>query len=175
MLKILRQIWHDPVWSKVIAAIILALLAALWATGVHFDWWPRLLTYRIPLWIAILLIVIGLVGRLILTHKGTIEIVSVWQSGAVAFEQVICGVTSDPSLPIELRVYAGNVWHKQWKVEFAGHKWRANCRFGDDSNKSAGQRFSLVAIAPKTPLANRITALPDDAIKSEIITVIRSL
>jgi hypothetical protein len=35
--KTLKQIWHDPVWSKV----ILALLTAVWVS-VHFNWWAHL-------------------------------------------------------------------------------------------------------------------------------------
>lgn len=32
----IKKIWHDPVWSAVIAGSILVIL-----TGVHFDWWSR--------------------------------------------------------------------------------------------------------------------------------------
>jgi hypothetical protein len=36
--KKIIKIWHDPVWSKVIATLVLALLAAI---GTYFfDWWP---------------------------------------------------------------------------------------------------------------------------------------
>lgn len=174
MSKIFRRIWHDPVGSKVIAGIILAPLLAVLAAAVHFNWWPRLLDYQIPLWIVIVLIVVGLVIRLVWRRRKKIEIVSVWQSEPVAFQEVICGVTSDPTLPIELRVFAGNVWHKQWDVEFLGHRWRGKCQFGNNPEKSAGQPFTLVAIAPKTRLPDKIPVLPDDALKSEIITVIRS-
>lgn len=175
MPKILRQIWYDPVGSRVIGGIITALLISAVVAALHFDWWPRLFRYPIPLWLVILMIVVGLVGTFILRRGKQIEIVGVWQSGEVAFEQVICGVTRDPSLPIELRVYAGNEWHKQWKVEVNGRRWCGKCRFGDSAEQSAGQKFRLVAIAPKTPLANKVRELPDDAIKSEIVAVIRSL
>jgi hypothetical protein len=54
MLKTLKWIWHDPVWSKVIAVAIVTLFGA---TGVHFDWWRRLLIpYTIPAWLLALLI-----------------------------------------------------------------------------------------------------------------------
>jgi hypothetical protein len=50
----LKKIWHD-VLSRVIAGVILALLATVWA-AVHFDWWPRLLsTYPIPIWLLLLI------------------------------------------------------------------------------------------------------------------------
>lgn len=36
----IRRAWHDPVWSKVIAAGIIALVGAVisWITVPHFDW-----------------------------------------------------------------------------------------------------------------------------------------
>ncbi len=69
MLKILKQIWHDPVWSKVIAAVILAALAAIWA-AVHFSWWQRLLSsYPIPLWLLVLLIALTLFSFAVLLWK----------------------------------------------------------------------------------------------------------
>ena len=37
-----KKIWHDPVWSKVISALILSALAVTWA-GIHFDWWSAVL------------------------------------------------------------------------------------------------------------------------------------
>jgi hypothetical protein len=50
----LKKIWHD-VLSRVIAGVIFALLATVWA-AVHFDWWPRLLnTYPIPFWMLVLI------------------------------------------------------------------------------------------------------------------------
>ena len=35
--SLVRRVWHDPVWSTVIATGIVAALTAL--VGVHFDWW----------------------------------------------------------------------------------------------------------------------------------------
>jgi hypothetical protein len=171
--KIFTRIWNDPVWSKVIAAIIVALLAAFWA-GVHFDWWPQILVYRIPLWVVVLPVAIGLIGWLIWMRRGKIEIVSVRHLDVVAFQQTISGVMTNPTLQVELRVFAGNVWHKQGKVDIVGRNWRGKCQFGNDPTKPIGQRFNLVAIAPKTALADKMPTLPQDAVKSEIITVIRS-
>lgn len=56
----LKKIWHDPVWSKVIATGIIALFGTIWA-GVHFDWWSSLLsTYLTPVWLLFLLIALTL-------------------------------------------------------------------------------------------------------------------
>lgn len=63
MQKTLNVIWHDPVWSKVIAAGIISLCGAIWAV-VHFNWWPHFLkTYPMPAWLLALLIA-ALVGLL---------------------------------------------------------------------------------------------------------------
>jgi hypothetical protein len=179
----------DPVFANrgqivqtvcAIGALVLALVVA-WLDrhgGVAFD---------IVIFVLALLLAIALLnlwanwthgGALAKTEQQAapqIEIASVWQADRVAFEQAIYGIRSDPTLQVELRVFAGAVWHRQWPVEFLGQKWRGKCRFGDDPVKSAGQPFRLVAIAPKTLLADKIPELPGDAIKSEIITVIRSL
>lgn len=39
MLDFLKAVWKDPVWSKVIAAGVLAILAGIWAS--YSDWWRR--------------------------------------------------------------------------------------------------------------------------------------
>ncbi|ODT83065.1 MAG: hypothetical protein ABS69_04675 [Nitrosomonadales bacterium SCN 54-20] len=39
----LKKLWADPVWSKVIAGLILASGAAL--LGFFFDWWPAISTF----------------------------------------------------------------------------------------------------------------------------------
>lgn len=52
-----KKIWGDPVWSKVIATLILSALAVLWA-GLHFNWWPLILaTSPVPHWLLGLLII----------------------------------------------------------------------------------------------------------------------
>lgn len=38
----LKKIWNDPVWSKVIAAGILALIAVI---TTYLDWWPNIWTF----------------------------------------------------------------------------------------------------------------------------------
>ena len=49
--KLFTKLWDDPVGSKVIAGIILAILAATWAAA-HFEWWSTLVaTWRVPLWL----------------------------------------------------------------------------------------------------------------------------
>lgn len=51
----LKAIWHDPVWSKVIAVGIVSLCGATWAS-VHFRWWPHVLkAYPVPAWLLALL------------------------------------------------------------------------------------------------------------------------
>jgi hypothetical protein len=64
-------LWHDPVWSKVIAAIIVALGAALYAwIGQH--WFPTIITFN---WwffaIALLGVLGGLVGGFFIFPKLT--------------------------------------------------------------------------------------------------------
>jgi hypothetical protein len=68
MFEVLKKIWHDPVWSKVIAAAIIAISAAIVAALIKFKsllafaiWAVRLLTSCVPCWaILITLIVIAL-------------------------------------------------------------------------------------------------------------------
>ena len=36
----LKKLWHDPVWSKIIAAAIISLPAAAWAE--YKNWWPSI-------------------------------------------------------------------------------------------------------------------------------------
>ena len=38
MAQLLKKLWHDPVWSKVIASVILAMGAAI--SAYFLDWWP---------------------------------------------------------------------------------------------------------------------------------------
>src|SRR3954467_9747363 len=40
MLRVLKKIWADPVWSKVIAAAILALAGFI--ASYLFNWWPAI-------------------------------------------------------------------------------------------------------------------------------------
>lgn len=117
------------------------------------------------------------------THKSSglsaaprLEIVGIWENADVAHEQVIYG-TATPEIPadsIELRVFAGGMWHSQGKAtERSGDKWQRTCYFGNPDSP-AGSRYKLVAIAPKTPLGPKITELPTDILKSEVVSVIRS-
>ncbi len=63
----ITKIWHD-VLSRVIAGVILALLATVWA--VHFNWWPRLLsTYPIPVWLLLLIALIFLSFAFLLSRQ----------------------------------------------------------------------------------------------------------
>jgi hypothetical protein len=49
-----RDVWHDPVWSKVIAGIILAAGGAIFAAAIHFDWIPQLTAKNdIPTWVLV--------------------------------------------------------------------------------------------------------------------------
>lgn len=102
-----------------------------------------------------------------------LEIVSVWNEDQVAYRQDISGVLADSNAPIELRVYAGKVWHRQWPVKVEGHRWRAKCQFGNEESP-AGSPYKIVAIAPKGRLEDKITELPPDAVKSEVVSVVRS-
>jgi hypothetical protein len=69
-----KHIWHDPVWSKVIAAAIFAGLA--W-TGTHFDWWSSavqlsLTTSIVPNWLLgflFLIVAIALASTFFTTRR----------------------------------------------------------------------------------------------------------
>lgn len=69
MKALMKELWHDPVWSKVIAWIILAVGAAV---GTYFfKWWPIIggfLSVEIPL-IYFIAAVILLAGYLLLTLR----------------------------------------------------------------------------------------------------------
>jgi len=103
-------------------------------------------------------------------------IVNVWNGDAVAYQQEIYGVSAvnrPGQLPIELRVFAGGFWHRQWAVAAEGSKWHCKCQFGN-TETTGGSSYQLVAIRPKSPLPDKITELPADVEKSEIVSVIRS-
>ena len=173
MSKILSRIWHDPVWSAVIAGLILLLIVSLGA--VVREWWPHLFRYQIPVWVVLLATaVVGLLGWWIWPRSRTIEIVSMRSGDKVEFQQDIHGITSDPTLPIEVLVFAGGAWHTQWAVEVDGKHWHGKCQFGSSAESSAGKQFRVVAIAPKTPFVSKSPNLPADAVKSDIVNVTRS-
>jgi len=48
MSKLIRIVWNDPVWSKVIAVAIVAVTGALWAR--YSESGSKVLTYPVPLW-----------------------------------------------------------------------------------------------------------------------------
>jgi hypothetical protein len=111
------------------------------------------------------------------THSvPTIQLVSAWDGDSVDFQQAIYGLTKDANMPVELRVYAGDKWHRQRPIKRNGNKWRSKCQFGDSANPSSGAVYKLVAISPKPKqkLEDKITELPHDVIRSEIISVVRS-
>lgn len=59
----IKRVWHDPVWSKVIATVIatviLGIAASLWA-AIHFDWWKSISLLLSATWVPNWLIVVGL-------------------------------------------------------------------------------------------------------------------
>ena len=55
----MKRVWHDPVWSKVIAAGIVGISASLWAT-IHFDWWKSVSLLLSATWVPNWLICVGL-------------------------------------------------------------------------------------------------------------------
>jgi hypothetical protein len=72
---VLRKLWHDPVWSAVIAALIVAVLLSM---GAYFlNWWPTIIgssmaAYRFvwqstPVW-NWLLGVLGFIALLVVTR-----------------------------------------------------------------------------------------------------------
>jgi hypothetical protein len=105
-----------------------------------------------------------------------LEIAGIWENANVAHEQVIYGTATADVSPkaIELRVFAGGMWHTQGKAtESSGGKWQHTCYFGRPDSP-AGSKYKLVAIVPKAALAPKIAELPDDVLKSEVLSVIRS-
>jgi hypothetical protein len=106
-------------------------------------------------------------------EKPRLAIVSVWNDDPVTFQQEVSGVLADTNAPVELRVYAGNTWHRQWPVKFQGDRWRGKCQFGD-AQSPAGGAYKVVAISPKGQLADKIAELPSRGVKSEVISVVRS-
>jgi hypothetical protein len=102
-----------------------------------------------------------------------LEIVSLWNGDRVAYQQEVFGVLADCSTSIELRVYAGNAWHRQWPVKVHGNRWRGRCQFGD-AKSQAGAPYSVVAIAPTSQLGDKIAELPSGVARSETLSVVRS-
>src|SRR6185437_13265999 len=53
--ELVKKAWRDPVWSKVIAAAILAIIAALWSERQRIPGWTvafrQLLFISVPLWV----------------------------------------------------------------------------------------------------------------------------
>lgn len=112
-------------------------------------------------------------GNKTLTHPAPkLEIVGIRNNAHVAHEQVIYG-TAPAGIPIELRVYVGGTWHVQGKADTFGDTWECTCWFGH-SDSPAGSRYQLVALSSKDALPDKLTELPADALKSEIISVVRS-
>ncbi len=126
------------------------------------------------LWgIGLFLFSIGLSIYGFLRKAKRLEIINVWDRDTVTFRQDVIGVVSDPKLTIELRVFAGGVWHRQWPVKIEGSKWRGQCQFGDEGSRSKSGDYRVVAISPKQNLSDKIADLPKDAVTSSIITVHR--
>ena len=69
----IKTIWHDPVLSKVTAAIILAFPA--WLAGAHFGWWPRLVSsHPVPGWLLLLLVAITVLSLAFLFSRRRMNI-----------------------------------------------------------------------------------------------------
>jgi len=65
------------VWSKVVAGIILAILAAIWA-AVYFDWWSALVaTWPVPRWLFGLLVLLILTLAVLLYRARQVTLQSV--------------------------------------------------------------------------------------------------
>lgn len=101
-----------------------------------------------------------------------LEIVSVRTNDTVAFTQEIFG-TATPGIPVELRVFAGGVWHGQRPAEIAAGKWQAICQFGN-AESPAGGRYRLIALSPDRRLPDKLAEIPADIPQSEVISVVRS-
>lgn len=121
-MEALKKIWHDPVWSKVIAAAIVAVVAVM--AGYVLNWWPKvgavlLQTTLVPNW---------LLGLLALGTALTVLLVVV----------VVCaGIRQDESLKPE--------WNSYSTDNFFGLRWR--WRYLD-----GGQPFNIVAFCPRCDL-----------------------
>jgi hypothetical protein len=100
-----------------------------------------------------------------------LEIVNVWDRDTVTFRQDVVGTVSDPKLPIELRVFAGGIWYRQWPVKIEDHKWRGKCQFGNEEGLGRPGDYKVVAMSPMSSLPDKIADLPKDGITSAIITV----
>jgi hypothetical protein len=89
----LKTIWNDPVWSKVIAGIILAVLAAIW----HFGWFPPLLTFlhgsiSIPVWLLLTFFLFVIASTVIYRRRDREKRVAAAKKakeGAETFDQMV--------------------------------------------------------------------------------------
>ena len=123
--------------------------------------------------IGLFLFSIGLSIYGFLRKAKRLEIVNVWDRDAVTFKQDVIGTVSDPKLAIELRVFAGGIWYRQWPVKIEGAKWRGQCQFGNEEGLSKPGDYRVVAISPKHTLPAKIADLPQNTLTSPIITVHR--
>lgn len=98
----LKKIWHDPVWSKVIAGVALAALAVI---GAYFlDWWPAMTQW------------LGAGVRLL----GRSSSVPNWLLGLLvllALPAVVVGATL-------LAARRGDDWRSYTTDNFYGLRWR---------------------------------------------------
>ena len=86
MTAILKKLWHDPVWSKVIASVILAL--GMTVTGYFLNWWPTIGGFvssstLTPNWLLFLLVLLCLPTLIII--------------GALAWQNVFPSTPHSPS------------------------------------------------------------------------------
>lgn len=108
MTAILKNLWHDPVWSKVIAGVILALGATV--ATYFLDWWPAiggfvsssiafaLSSMLTPNWLLLLLALLSLPTLIII--------------GALAWQSVFPSKARSPS------------WQDYTADIFCGLRWR---------------------------------------------------
>jgi hypothetical protein len=115
---VLNKIWKDPVWSKVIAAGIIAALAAV--SGYFLGWWPRLISLAKKMW-QFMLSTTPLPNWLI-------GILIIGTTGALSILIILFKATSSKN--VTLKTYNDDI--------FFNIHWRWNCdSFGGIHNLSS--------------------------------------
>ena len=116
MASILTRLWHDPVWSKVIAGAILAVGATV--ATYFLDWWPvigrfisssyvvALSSASVPVWVIVLVVLLALPTVLFLA--------------ALIWKRLFPSQSSPPSWKLYTSdIYFGLRW--RWRYLDEGH------------------------------------------------------
>jgi hypothetical protein len=103
-----------------------------------------------------------------------IAITSPPDGATVLLRAPVSGTVSPPEIPVQVLVHSGDYrWHPQRPAVTDGGSWTVDCQFGTQW-RGAGETYKVVAIDGAHSVNNPVRSLPDEAIRSRIISVKRA-